>query len=87
MQQLVKKNNKCCFVLIKAVYCIYRVLNKHDMYTKQAVQNKLQQVNSTITRVSYEMKQGNTKEALEYLAVVNEKLEDIQTLLNRETQL
>lgn len=44
-------------------------------------------MNSTITRVSYEMKQGNIKEALEYLAVVNEKLEDIQTLLNRETQL
>jgi hypothetical protein len=56
------------------------------MYTKTAVQNKLTQVNRAISLVSYHIKQNDGRKALEVLEQLKEYSEDIQTLINRESQ-
>ena len=56
------------------------------MYTKQAVQNKLSQLASLVKQVEYMIKRNDGHQAIEQLSNITEKLEDIQTLINRETQ-
>jgi|SaaInl85LU_5_DNA_1037374.scaffolds.fasta_scaffold67577_2 hypothetical protein len=56
------------------------------MYTKQAVQNKLSQLTSLVKQVEYMIKRNDGHQAIEQLSNITEKLEDIQTLINRETQ-
>ena len=56
------------------------------MYTKQAVQNKLSQLTSLVKQVEYMIKRNEGHQAIEQLSNITEKLEDIQTLINRETQ-
>jgi len=56
------------------------------MYTKQAVQNKLNQLHSLAKQVEYMIKRNDGQQAVESLRDLTDKLEDIQTLINRETQ-
>lgn len=56
------------------------------MYTKQAVQNKLNQLHSLAKQVEYMIKRNEGQKAVDSLRDLTEKLEDIQTLINRETQ-
>jgi len=56
------------------------------MHTKQAVQNKLTRLDSQINRVIYYIKRNEGREAIATLDQLKEISDDIQTLINRETQ-
>lgn len=55
------------------------------MYTKQAVQNKLSRLDSAINKAIYHIKHNEGRNAIDVLVEVKEISDDIQTLINRET--
>lgn len=56
------------------------------MYTKQAVQNKLERLDSMLNRAIYHIKHNEGRPAVDVLLQVKEISDDIQTLINREKQ-
>lgn len=56
------------------------------MYTKLPVQSKLSRLDSAINRAIYHIKANEGQNAIDVLLQVKEISEDIQTLINRETQ-
>lgn len=56
------------------------------MYTKQTVQSKLTRLDSMINRAIYHIKRNEGRDAIIALEQVKELSDDIQTLINRETQ-
>lgn len=56
------------------------------MRNKVVIERKLERVQAELKQVDYSFKRNEPQAGFNYLKHINEMLEDIQTLLNNETQ-